>query len=160
MNGPQFATGESVAIRRLVPIVVLAILGALVFLALSASQSTTPSYACDLYDTCLQQDDDYNGCGFHVDHDVGNYANHDWNAGGCQGGNPNDQASSLKNRGACNIKYFRDAQFDGGWILFNRYINPPDNPTYEDPNLTNGGGAGGDTNANWDNIISSHNFCT
>jgi hypothetical protein len=114
---------------------------------------------CDIGDICLWKNKDYDGCKARAEGNRDNYKQWHW-ANGCSG-DPNDEASSVKARGAsCGIRLFEDVGGLGKYIRFDRYVNPPASPTYNDPNLDNNlNGEGPWNNLNWNDRISSHEWC-
>ena len=73
-----------------------------------------------------------------------------------------DEVSSVRSQGnTCRVKFFRNRNYEDTdkFIYFNRVA---DGSNYQDPYLSNGGGAGPWAGENWNDRISSHRFvdCT
>lgn len=118
---------------------------------------------CPTGSICLWGENTYEGCYRYFSGDDGDYRDNYWT--NCSSYSVHNGANSLTNRGAsCNVVVFDPAgiavnTYTGPGIRFN---NPSIGGTYQDPNLSNGGGYswnGGSTTANWQDKISAHDFC-
>lgn len=111
---------------------------------------------CSTGYACLWGENDYSGCFYQsaVDRDgLPTWAT-------CTGANANNGANSVRNEGqSCNVVFFDQTGRVGPGILFNRVA---DGYNFQDPYLGNGGGVGfngGVATQNWNNRISSLDFC-
>lgn len=132
----------------------LAAIALLASLAISSTEAKAgPGGGCSDGNVCVFGATSYTGCYRDMDQDNGDYRNVPWQS--CSSGDIQDSVSSLKNRGQCNVRMFADVGQTGAQITF----SSPPGGTINDPYLTNGGGASGQTGDNWNDRISSHDFC-
>ena len=118
----------------------------------SASPKRNGSGGCANGDVCLWGLDSYQGCWKDMNNDQDVYGGITW--ANCPASIDNG-ANSIKNRGDCNVRMFEGPNKGGQQITFDSRFGGTNN----DPDLSNGGGASGNTGQNWQNRISSHNFC-
>jgi len=140
---------------------VAAVFGAGVVLSGSAAYAGDPS-VCVSGNVCLWSEDNYQA----NDGSSKRYEywgdDHQYTDDYFNGLIVNDNTSSLTNRGtSCSVVVFQHTYWGGSAIRFN---NPVLGGIYQDPNLTNGGGytavnAGLTSSSDWDNRLSSHDFC-
>lgn len=105
---------------------------------------------------CMWGENSYSGCHYKNSIDTGLLPT--WAT--CPSSSANDGANSVRNQGNnCNVVFFEHGNYGGVGILFNRVI---DGFNYQDPMLSNGGGIGFGGNVagqNWQDRISSFDFC-
>jgi hypothetical protein len=120
------------------------------------------SSGCTNGNVCVWKQPDYTGCWKDMNNDQSNYSTLGWDSGGCSG-SPNNEVSSLKNRGTCRVRmqdYVGAAGATGPHITFSAWNSgDPNGGTVNDPHLSSGGGESGSTTENWEDRISSHDFC-
>lgn len=140
--------------KRIV-MIIGAILGALAIFMGTAGIASASISQCSSGNACLWGENSYSGCFYQSSVDRTSLGN--WQASCSTGVSANNGANSVANRGnSCNVGFYDGTSYTGAYIRFDR---PVSGGTYQDPDLSNGGGSGGSTTANWDNRISSLNFC-
>lgn len=133
----------------------LVVAGGLLMAALVPAAPAAAAPVCEYTKACIMADLSYQGKWSAIGGDVYNYANIALNPLRITYGN--DQATSVSaNGGSCRVRYYEHADHTGKWIHFDRANDA--RPTYQDPDLRNGGGEGQYSAENWDDRISSHKW--
>jgi hypothetical protein len=138
----------------------LAAAAALVFIATNPSSSQAgPNGSCQNGEVCVWSGNDFEDCWRDMSADENNYLTRVYV--NCDGTSLHDTINSVKNRGNCAVKMFRDTHRNGPWFR----LAPGDAPdNKQDGNLSNGVNAaavgnGGSFDGDWHNRLDSHNFC-
>jgi Peptidase inhibitor family I36 len=110
---------------------------------------------------CLWGENSYTGCKYVTANDLSSYPSRRWQTSACRASSINNGVNSLTNRGSrCAIAFYDGSSYVGPAIYFHsRWAH---GYNYQDPALSNGGGLGfngGNARQNWQDRISSHNFC-
>jgi hypothetical protein len=109
---------------------------------------------CTPGNACLWGENNYSGCFVQYSSDKNSFGS--WAT--C-GASANNGANSVKNYGrSCNVVFFDATGRTGPGIRFDKTTQG----NYQDPKLSNGGGVGYGGNTarqNWENRISSLDFC-
>ncbi|MGL5865343.1 MAG: peptidase inhibitor family I36 protein [Dermatophilaceae bacterium] len=129
--------------------------GAAGLLLLGPAVASASISQCDSGNACLWGEDSYSGCFYQSSSDRNSFGF--WQETCTTGVSANNGANSVANRGVnCNVLFFDGTNRTGSSIRFDR---PSTGGTTQDPDLDNGGGSGGSTTSNWENRISSLDFC-